>query len=63
VKRGPSKLRKTDLIRAVAGTKAAGLQVTSVKVDENGNFEIVTAQASQDTTLSDFDRWTARHEG
>jgi hypothetical protein len=62
MKRGPSKLRKTDLIRAVAGTKAAGLQVTSVKVDENGNFEVVTAQVSQDTTLSDFDRWKARHE-
>jgi hypothetical protein len=62
MKRGPSKLRKTDLIRAVAGTKAAGLQVTSVKVDENGNFEVVTAQASQDTTLSDFDKWKARHE-
>ena len=62
MKRGPSKLRKTDLIRAVAGTKAAGLQVTSVKVDENRNFEVVTAQVSQDTTLSDFDRWKARHE-
>jgi hypothetical protein len=61
MKRGLSKFRKNDLIRAVAGTKAAGLQVTSVKVDKDGNIEIVTAETSQDTPLSDFDRWKMRH--
>jgi hypothetical protein len=59
-KRGPCRLKKRDVTRAVGAARAAGISIGRVDFDmETGKISIVSAaQVTNDTPLDD---WLAKH--
>jgi hypothetical protein len=56
--RGPSKFRKTEVVRAARAMLAAGLSVRGVEVDPTtGRFSVLIGQPTED---SDLDDWLMR---
>jgi hypothetical protein len=56
--RGPSTFRQRDLTRAVKAVVAAGLRVAGVKVNAQGDIEVVTArEAKQDDPGNAVNEW------
>jgi len=39
--RGPLTFRQQDLVRAIKGAKAAGLEVSKVEIDNNGKIVVI----------------------
>ena len=45
--RGPNTFRKSDLVRALKGAKAAGVEVARIKIAKDGKIEIETISAPE----------------
>jgi hypothetical protein len=53
--RGPSKFRKTEVVRAARAMLAAGLSVRGVEVDPTtGRFSVLIGQPTEDNDLDDW---------
>ena len=44
--RGPATFKQSDLTRALKGTKAAGVDVSRIKIAKDGSIEIDTSPAT-----------------
>jgi hypothetical protein len=42
--RGPASFKQRDVTRAIKGARAAGIDVSGVKVDKQGNIVILTGK-------------------
>ena len=45
--RGPLTFRQRDLVRALKGTKAAGLEVTKVEIDKDGKIVVIIGKPDE----------------
>jgi hypothetical protein len=65
--RGPCTFRQRDLTRAVKGVRAAGLQVAGVKINPQGEIEVVTggeiAQDSAEGPANEVESWFRKQQG
>ena len=43
--RGPLTFRQRDLVRALKGTKAAGLEVSKVEIDKDGKIVVIIGKS------------------
>jgi hypothetical protein len=57
VARGPLTFRQNDLVRALKGARAAGLDVARVEIDKAGKIVIVTEQGSTSLTEPSENPW------
>ncbi len=55
-----AKFKQIDVTRAVRAVQAAGLPVSQVCVDCDGNIVIGTGSAPPDTPQTSFDTWKAK---
>jgi hypothetical protein len=54
--RGPLTFRQQDLVRALKGARAAGIEVARVEIDKTGKIVIVTG-SPRDERDSDRNEW------
>jgi hypothetical protein len=52
VARGPLTFRQRDLVRALKGARAAGIEVVRVEIDKAGKIVLVTGKSSADLPSS-----------
>jgi hypothetical protein len=59
--RGPLTFRQQDLVRALKGAKAAGIEVARVEIDKAGKIIMVTGKASTDLPPDSENPWDEVH--
>ena len=60
--RGPLTFRQQDLVRALKGAKAAGIDVARVEIDKSGKIVIVTGEGEpQDGERNEWDEVNGAH--
>lgn len=52
------KFRRTEVMRAIRAVKAAGLPVSAVRINPQGQIEVETARVADSVT--DLDSWLAK---
>jgi hypothetical protein len=52
------KFRRTEVVRAIKAVKAAGLPVSAVRINPQGQIEVETARVADSVT--DLDLWLAK---
>jgi hypothetical protein len=57
---GPSKFRQRDLMRALKGAKAAGIEVGRIEIDPDGKIVVITASHPEEA-LSPLEKWKRDH--
>jgi len=61
--RGPLTFRQQDLVRALKGAKAAGIEIARVEIDKAGKIVMVTGKRSLDLPEASQNPWDeVRHE-
>jgi ribosomal protein S12 methylthiotransferase accessory factor YcaO len=45
--RGPLSFRQRDLVRALKGAKAAGLEISKVEIDKDGKIVVIIARLDE----------------
>jgi hypothetical protein len=45
--RGPLSFRQRDLVRALKGAKAAGLEISKVEIDKDGKIVVIIAKSDE----------------
>ena len=61
--RGALTFRQRDLVRALKGAKAAGIEVARVEIDKAGTIVMVTGKPSTDSPNRSENPWDeVRHE-
>ena len=59
--RGPSKFKKTAVMRAVRATLDTGLPVAGVEVDPQGKIRVIVGQSTE-ASGNELDQWIAKRE-
>lgn len=54
---------QADVKRAVAGARAAGLDVSRVEILPDGRIIVAKATKSEDSAATALDEWLAEHAG
>jgi hypothetical protein len=58
--RGSCTFRQRDLVRALKGTKAAGVEVVSIEIDATGKITLTMGKASEcQISTPDCNEWDA----
>jgi hypothetical protein len=59
--RRPSKVRQTDLTRALKGARAAGILIDRVEIDKDGRIIVVVAKSTgqSDDVGCELNEWDA----
>lgn len=55
--RGPLTFRQQDLVRALKGAKAAGIEIARVEIDKAGKIVMVTGKPSTDLPPASENPW------
>ena len=61
-RRGPSKFKKTAVMRAVRATLDIGLPVAGVEVDPQGKIRVIVGQSGKEASGNELDQWIAKRE-
>lgn len=59
--RGSCTFKQQDLVRALKGARAAGLQVDRIEIEKDGKIIISTPRGSN-TPLNSYDTWKAKRD-
>lgn len=52
--RGPLTFRQRDLVRALKGAKAAGLEISKVEIDKDGKIIVVVGKPDTRTDMTEI---------
>jgi hypothetical protein len=61
VTRGPCTFKQQDLVRALKGVKAAGIEVARIEIDKRGKIVISTPRAPG-PAHNPYDAWKAQED-
>lgn len=62
--RRPLTFRQQDLVRALKGAKAVGIEVARIEIDKSGKIVIVTGNTmgEHDNTCNEWDEFDGAHQ-
>jgi hypothetical protein len=61
-RRGPSKFKKTAVMRAVQATLDTGLPVAGVEVDPQGKIRVIVGHPGTEASGNELDQWLTKRE-